>query len=191
MEMRCLWPLKLSPINSRIRMQAGGQAHPGEDGSTSLGNRCALCFSHHHRDNTPWPAALPTGTAHTHYYPHPPTPLFRKDWLGLRREEVWTLYYLQCVKSWNSYQKELLYQLWNVQEQIKSERKTAPWEEATSVLFTALAPCPEQHLAHRRLSSSIYQMKQGKHKPRIVTRLLTGPRPTTNRFQADHQRSSG
>lgn len=41
-----VWPLKLSPINNRIRMQASRQAHPSADGSTALGNRCALCCSH-------------------------------------------------------------------------------------------------------------------------------------------------
>lgn len=52
-----VWPLKLSPINNRIRMQASRQAHPSVDGSTVLGNRCALCCSHPwHKYSPPWHA---------------------------------------------------------------------------------------------------------------------------------------
>lgn len=175
--------MKLSPINNRIRMQAGGQAHPCADGSASLGNRCALCFSHHHTETV---QLNPTGTVTP--IRSAPMPLFRKGCLGLKRQEVWSLCYLNV---WNpeTHTKKYFYINCEVFTSKWNLRKRVPWAQGPSVLFTALIPWPEQCPEHRRLSRSIYQMKQGKHKPRIITRLRTEPLWHPIRFQAAYQTS--
>lgn len=113
-----------------------------------------VLFPSQHKGSTHWPAALSIGLVMP-LITHPS--LFRKDWLGLRKEEVWSLYYLQCVKSWNSYQKHFYINREMHTEQMKCEEKTAP-ERVLSILFTDLILCPEQCLVYRRLLS-IYRMK--------------------------------
>lgn len=164
-----LWLLKLSPINNRIRQQAGEQAHPRMDGSAWLGNRCALCFSHWHKDGTLWHAALsaPSRPPHRQRWHHHLTcpPLFRKDWLGLRRKEVWSLYLPQHVKSWNSHQR-LFYincemymseRIWRKDSSLREG--PPPPNPGPPVPFTPSFPHLEQYLAHRRHSWSIHWMK--------------------------------